>query len=56
MCKAIEDIVNEEIKEEKKATAIKMLEEGLPIEQIARILRLTADKVEELINGGRMLV
>lgn len=52
MCKVIEDLMNEE----KKEIAITMLEEGFPIEQIARLLRLTADKVEEFINGEKMLV
>jgi len=51
MCKIIEDIVNEE----KKATAIKLLEKGLSVEDIASVLRITVDKVEEFINGEVIL-
>ncbi|MCL2050562.1 MAG: hypothetical protein FWG91_02350 [Lachnospiraceae bacterium] len=54
MCKIVEDIVKEEIKANEKKMAINMFKDGLPVEQIARIMSLTTVNVEEMIKGAKM--
>ena len=52
MCKIIEDIVNDE----KAESAIAMHKDGLSFEKIANYLRITPEKVKEIIEEQSMLV
>jgi hypothetical protein len=41
---------------EKAEIALSMYEKGFPLNQIAEILKTTSEKIEEIINGQKMLV
>jgi len=49
MSKIIEDMVKEELAEERMEIATRMLEDGvLPLEKIAKYLKLSPDEVKKL--------
>lgn len=49
MCKVVEDMINEEVKENNMVIAMRMLEDGkLSVEEIAKYLGLPEDEVESL--------
>ena len=49
MCKVVEDMINEEVKESNIAIAMRMLEDGkLSLEEVAKYFNLTAEEVNML--------
>lgn len=49
MCKAVEDMINEEVKNKMKEIALRLLKEGtLNLEKIAECCQLTVAEVMEL--------
>lgn len=51
MCKIIEDMINEEVKNKMKEVALRLIKEGtLTLEKIAECCQLTVTEVMELEN------
>ena len=48
MCKVLEDMRNETIKREREETALRMLADGMAVEQVAKYAKLPVEKVQEL--------
>jgi predicted HTH domain antitoxin len=49
MCKVVEDMINEEVKNEMMEVALRLIEEGtLPLEKIAECCQLTVAEIEKL--------
>ena len=50
MCEAIQGIIDDSIRNEKRETALRMIELGLSVKQIAQATELSEDDVLKLIQ------
>ena len=50
MCEAIQGMIDDGIRSEKKETALRMVELGFSTQQIAQVLKLSEDDVLKLIQ------
>ena len=50
MCKALENLVNNIKREEKKETVLRLSEMGMPVEQIAKAVRSTIENVQNWLQ------